>query len=66
MSAGTELLFWLSMFLLAIIAGIASWVWDHWNARRKWRYRDVIRQAPKPDSRDSIQSFKRMMDVRHD
>jgi hypothetical protein len=54
----------LIIFGLLGIWAIADAIICSYRTRWTWRYRDVIKEAPKPDNRDSIQTFKRMMDTK--
>jgi len=55
----------LGCFALIGIAVLVDAVISSYRTRWTWRYRDVL-PPPKPDDRDSITAFKRMMDVRHE
>jgi hypothetical protein len=66
MKAGLEYLFWLILFVVVGGAWLVNAIVASYRTRWTWRFREVIREAPKPDERDWLSAFKRSMDTHNE
>jgi hypothetical protein len=56
----------LGCFALIGVALLAHTIYTSYRTRWTWRFRDVIREPPKPDERDWLGAFKRSMDMKNE